>query len=154
MLLQHGADPNIADGLGMAPLHYTCSLTRTEALVAWGLDAYAPDGTIRSSAILAAVGRRTSINYANVRLLLQNGADYTSRAKHMCGWSLLHVAAYHADQALLEILAEIGLKDLDTEEKDRYGNTPLELLRMRSDLEDGQIASFVRLLEGFGKASA
>jgi len=152
-LLQHGADPNVVDGLGMAPIGYACSRTRIEALVAWGLDAYASDGSTRSLALLAAVGPRTSINYAIVRLLLQYGADYTTRNKHTCGWGLLHVAAYLADQALLDILAEIGLNDLDTEERDRYGHTPIDLLRMRSDLEDEQIVSFVRVLERVGKAS-
>lgn len=54
----------------------------------------------------------------------------------------MHVAAYLADQALLDILADFGLHDLDMEERHKFGYTPIELLKTRSDLGDEQIESF------------
>lgn len=132
LLLDHGADANARDPRGQTPLHRACSNKAryiAETLMLNGADLNAPDDSGRTPLFGAVIQSEI------VRILLERGADPTSRDKD--GNTALHVFAGsylngENDAEVLRLLLKDG-SDINAQSTD--GNTPLHsaILYSRTD---------------------
>jgi ankyrin repeat protein len=146
-LLAAGADPNVRDPDGDAPLHIAaeqCNADIAELLLKHGADPNARDNQGKTP-LHRAVWERCG---AVVELLLKHGADPNARTD--AGVTLLHSAAISGNVKLAEILLSRGA---DPNARAADGATPLHIatgrLRMHPQ-EEVCYPNFVRLLLSYG----
>lgn len=115
MLLAHGADPNITDEEGVAPLHESVIHGHTvifDMLVAAGADIRKKNAKNETVLFMAVNNGQPYF----VKELLQKGVPITDDPE------LLHRAAYRGDKEIVEILINAGC---DPNLQDKVFNTPL-----------------------------
>ncbi|KAL6825975.1 ankyrin repeat-containing domain protein [Trichoderma sp. SZMC 28015] len=118
LLLAAGAEPDLVDGIGTAPLMFAAEKGDTslvEILLAAGAN---PDLRDKrgSTSLLSAVHLG---HVAVVNLLLASGADMNFSHE---GWSALHLAAYNGHGEVVELLLAYSA---DPDVRDHDGTTPL-----------------------------
>ncbi len=105
-LLQHGADPNHADGRGMTALVAAArhgSVPAVEALLQHGAGPNRPDGVNHWTPLMHAVHKN---RIAAVRALLDGGAQVDCRGAH--GETPLMMAAAYGYNPIVELLLDRG----------------------------------------------
>ncbi|KAJ2902815.1 hypothetical protein MKZ38_000096 [Zalerion maritima] len=123
LLLDAGADPNLVDGDGSAPLNYLAGSSEAcDILVKRGADIHHKDGS-GWSPIMDAV-RSPYANVNTLRTLADAGADL-GEAHADSGKTLLHLAASSGVDEVLPALLEYHTRIVDVNKPAKDGSTPL-----------------------------
>nr|CAH0112680.1 unnamed protein product [Daphnia galeata] len=131
-LIQKGADPNIADGKGMTPLHLAARIGKTTDLIDLILkmkqiDINGRDTNGRTILHCALNGNNVTI----ARHLLENGADPTVRDND--GVTPFDVAVINSEDIDLLDLILSNEKQVDIDEKNEFGMTALHMAMIKSN---------------------
>ncbi|KAF2146704.1 uncharacterized protein K452DRAFT_355170 [Aplosporella prunicola CBS 121167] len=149
LLLEHGADATIIGRYhGYTPLQNAAGSDSETALKAYQKNSRSfldvPDQNGRTPLVFAV--QRNNLDC--VDLLLSFGADYTVRDKK--GRTILHHAAEKGDASLLDNLAAHGLSGIDTEARNKQGDTALDYynsLAEALEFDQDKTDAFYRLWE-------
>jgi ankyrin repeat protein len=142
-LLSHGVDVNAKGRYGVTALLYAAQndmLDNVKVLLENGanLDIIEDEGwTSMASCIFWNTDRM-------LRFLLDRGASLM-----VCtieGDTLLHIAAKYGNLATLETLMDVDLSELESQDRNKDGRTPLDLAERREDVDKQWVATFKRLL--------
>ena len=112
-LLHFGADPDIADILGLSPLHYAYMYTRITALMVWVSDPHSRDDEIRTQLRIAT----REPDYDIIRLLLSHMRTDYKAGTELGGVNILHMAMCIQDHRFLQILNDLGMGETDPDVK-------------------------------------
>jgi len=126
LLLKHGADINVVDSTGCAPLHTAVQhihLASAEKLISAGANLNQRHSTGNTPLHYAIQSDYSDISPSIVRMLLDHGADVL--AQNYVGRSALHHAVWFGYQVLVEVLLDAGA---DVNATDDYGNTPFHMI--------------------------
>jgi uncharacterized protein len=107
LLLQHSADPNVADGAGWAPLHYAAWSGSGTVIIAALLDNKADINRRNDRGITPLYFAAATGHDSQVKLLLQRGADRSIASKS--GYTALRVAqvrGFYTTAALIDPSAQ------------------------------------------------
>lgn len=94
----------------------------------------------RVEALLLAV--RSGNLMAVERLLTASDVDVNER--HQFGWTALHIAAYHGDVDMIEMLLRYGA---DVNACDEFSDINHVAAKTRTNMLEGSLVSIVRLIE-------
>ncbi|WP_168464272.1 ankyrin repeat domain-containing protein [Wolbachia endosymbiont of Ctenocephalides felis wCfeT] len=125
-VIDRGADVNVPDDEGRAPIHWAQYKELVEILIERGADINVGDIEGRTALSLAA----ESGNQEVCETLLKYGADVNIQDKY--GYTPLLFAVKHEHQKLSETLLKYGA---DVNIRDIYGVTPLHWAALRGEVE-------------------
>ncbi len=123
LLIQEGADINAKNKYGETPLHNMIVFGRTEIaklLIEKGADVNAKNNHSETPLFGAIITNQIGMT----KLLIENGANIKSRDKNR--WTALHWATWGNKKK--EIISLLVKKGADVNAKNKYGNTPLQLV--------------------------
>ena len=126
LLLKHGADINVVDSTGCAPLHTAVQhlhLNTAERLISAGANLNRPNNAGNTPLHCAIRPDDDDVNLTIVRMLLDHGADV--RSQNFVGRSPLHHAIWYGFEDIVELLLDAGA---DANATDDYGNTPFHMI--------------------------
>ena len=151
LLVDAGADLKLHGNFGYTILFWSVYNQNLEALIyliEQGADVNGKDHSGDTVLLFA----NTSQAHESVRTLLERGSDYTLINKY--GQGILHHLAIFADEEILGIFLDWGLKRVDVERRDAKGRTAGDLLKMRENVSLEFRIKFHELLDGIRKAQA
>jgi len=127
VLLQHGADPNIAEAHNGTAMHWAAHYDDAE-VIQWFLDKGADldHANQMGRTPLHVAARRGCLNV--VKKLIEKGADIQAPINN--GGTALHVAARNGHKEVIELLIDAGVSKTV---KNKQGKTYLELLYQRPE---------------------
>jgi ankyrin repeat protein len=142
ILISNGANVNMKDGKGYAPLHWAAASNSrqvAELLLAKGADISATPETERGKSALHVAAKNNACEVAT--LLIENGAAVNSLDKEK--WTPLHYAAYFGSLEMARLLVHHGA---DIRKITKTGHTPVHVAKWEKSKATKEMINYLSSL--------